>query len=167
VARTCATLQLWHQVVGKIRLTRSPWLNHSWHVALYVTARGLSTSPIPTARAIFEIEFDFIDHALGISTSDGAHRAFALAGHGTSSNRIERTFAQSPAKASFRRCPASSLCRPTQPMNCARLRNFAGQFAARSPRVIINIPPNTPSGANVVPRGRCGLLRKITSGMYG
>jgi Family of unknown function (DUF5996) len=49
---TCATLQLWTQVVGKIRLTRSPWLNHSWHVALYVTARGLSTSPIPTARAI-------------------------------------------------------------------------------------------------------------------
>jgi hypothetical protein len=82
---TCATLHLWTQVAGKIRLTRSPWLNHSWHVALYVTARGLSTSPIPDGTRNFEIEFDFIDHILRISTSDGAHRAFALAGHSVAS----------------------------------------------------------------------------------
>ncbi|HEX2364998.1 MAG TPA: DUF5996 family protein [Bradyrhizobium sp.] len=82
---TCATLHLFTQVVGKIRLTRSPWLNHSWHVALYVTARGLSTSPIPDGTRTFEIEFDFIDHALRISTSDGAHCAFALAGHSVAS----------------------------------------------------------------------------------
>jgi hypothetical protein len=82
---TCATLQLWTQIVGKVRLTRSPWLNHSWHVALYVTARGLSTSPIPDGTRNFEIEFDFIDHALRISTSDGAHREFALAGHSVAS----------------------------------------------------------------------------------
>jgi hypothetical protein len=82
---SCATLHLWTQVVGKIRLTRSPWLNHSWHVALYVTARGLSTSPIPDGTRNFEIEFDFIDHVLRISTSDGTHRAFALAGHSVAS----------------------------------------------------------------------------------
>src|SRR5690242_9686724 len=82
---TCATLHLWTQIVGKIRLARSPWLNHSWHVTLYVTARGLSTSPIPDGTRIFEIEFDFIDHVLKISTSDGATRQFALAGHSVAS----------------------------------------------------------------------------------
>jgi hypothetical protein len=80
-----ATLQLWTQIVGKIRLTLSPWLNHSWHVTLYVTARGLSTSPIPYGTRYFEIEFDFIDHVLRISVSDGATRQFALAGHSVAS----------------------------------------------------------------------------------
>ncbi len=78
---TYATVQLWTQIVGKIRLTRSPWLNHSWHVALYVTPRGLTTSPIPDGTRTFQIEFDFIDHVLRISASDGAERQFALAGH--------------------------------------------------------------------------------------
>jgi hypothetical protein len=77
---TCATLHLWTQIVGKIRLTKSPWLNHSWHVTLYVTARGLTTSPIPDGDRSFQIEFDFIDHILRISTSDGAQRQCALAG---------------------------------------------------------------------------------------
>src|SRR3982074_978088 len=78
---TYATLHLWTQIAGKIRLVRSPWLNHSWHVALYVTPRGLTTSPLPDATRTFQIEFDFIDHLLRISTSDGAQRQFALAGH--------------------------------------------------------------------------------------
>jgi hypothetical protein len=77
---TCETLQLWTQIVGKIRLERTPWLNHSWHIALYVTARGLTTSPIPDGARCFQIDFDFIDHQLRISTSDGATRQFALAG---------------------------------------------------------------------------------------
>jgi hypothetical protein len=77
---TCETLHLWTQIVGKIRLTRTPWLNHSWHVALYVTARGLTTSPIPDGNRTFQIDFDFIDHVLQISTSDGATRQFGLAG---------------------------------------------------------------------------------------
>src|SRR5262249_48380308 len=59
---TCQTLQLWTQIVGKIRLARTPWLNHSWHVTLYVTARGLTTSPIPDGARTFQIEFDFVDH---------------------------------------------------------------------------------------------------------
>ncbi|OBS51553.1 hypothetical protein A8B73_15710 [Methylosinus sp. 3S-1] len=61
---TCVTLQLWTQIVGKIRLSFTPWLNHSWHVALYVTARGLTTSPIPFGERAFQIDFDFIDHML-------------------------------------------------------------------------------------------------------
>src|SRR5208283_671486 len=75
---TCATLQLWTQVVGKVRLSLTPWLNHSWHVALYVTARGLTTSPIPFGSCIFQIDFDFIDHQLRFETSDGAQRHFPL-----------------------------------------------------------------------------------------
>jgi len=80
-----ATLHLWTQIIGKIRLVRSPWLNHSWHVALYVTARGLTTSPIPDGDRTFQIDLDFIDHALRISTSDGAARQFALAGNSVAS----------------------------------------------------------------------------------
>jgi hypothetical protein len=75
---SCETLQLWTQIVGKIRLARTPWLNHSWHVALYVTARGLTTSPIPDGARSFQIDFDFIDHSLRISTSDGQQRQLAL-----------------------------------------------------------------------------------------
>jgi hypothetical protein len=77
---TYETLHLWTQIIGKIRLARSPWLNHSWHVALYVTTRGLTTSPIPDGARAFQIDLDFIDHALRISTSDGATRQSALAG---------------------------------------------------------------------------------------
>lgn len=82
---TCATLQLFTQIAGKIRLVRSPWLNHSWHVALYVSARGLSTSPIPDGSRYFEIEFDLIDGLLRMSTSDGAQRQLALAGRSVAS----------------------------------------------------------------------------------
>ena len=82
---TYATLHLWTQIIGKIRLTREPWLNHSWHVVLYVTARGLTTSPIPDGVRTFQIDLDFIDHALRISTSDGARRQFSLAGHSVAS----------------------------------------------------------------------------------
>jgi hypothetical protein len=82
---TYETLHLWTQIVGKIRLARAPWLNHSWHVALYVTARGLTTSPIPDGVRTFQIDLDFIDHALRIWTSDGATRQFALAGQSVAS----------------------------------------------------------------------------------
>jgi hypothetical protein len=82
---TYATVHLWSQIVGKIRLARSPWLNHSWHVALYVTTSGLTTSPIPDGTRTFQIDFDFIQHQLRISTSDGTARQFALAGHSVAS----------------------------------------------------------------------------------
>jgi Family of unknown function (DUF5996) len=68
---TCATLHLWTQIAGKIRLTLSPWMNHGWHVTLYVTARGLSTSPIPHGTRTFELEFDFTAEELVVRTSDG------------------------------------------------------------------------------------------------
>jgi hypothetical protein len=75
---TAATLQLWTQIVGKVRLKLTPWLNHGWHVPLYVTARGLGTSPIPVGGEILEIEFDFIAHRLVARTSRGEEHALPL-----------------------------------------------------------------------------------------
>lgn len=69
---TCATLHRWTQIVGKIRLQSLPWTNHSWHVPLYITARGLTTSFMPHGERAFQIDFDFIGHRLLIQTSDGA-----------------------------------------------------------------------------------------------
>ena len=77
-AETCATVHMWSQIVGKVRLALAPPVNHWWHVALYVTARGLTTSPIPYRGGVFEIAFDFVDHQLTIDTSDGGHRSIAL-----------------------------------------------------------------------------------------
>ena len=75
---TCQTLQLWTQIVGKIRNALTPWVNHSWHVVLYVSERGLSTSLIAYENGFLTIEFDFIDHVLSIRTSSGAVRKVAL-----------------------------------------------------------------------------------------
>ena len=78
IRETCATLQLWTQIVGKIRLVKTPWLNHSWQVTLYVTTRGLTTSPIPDGERTFEITFDFLAQTLRLETSDGPHEEVPL-----------------------------------------------------------------------------------------
>lgn len=75
---TAATLHLWTQIVGKVRLALTPWVNHGWQVPFYVTARGLGTSPIPSGSEIFEMEFDFIAHELIVRASWGAERTIAL-----------------------------------------------------------------------------------------
>jgi hypothetical protein len=75
---TAITLQLWTQIVGKIRLSLTPWLNHGWQVPLYVSARGLATSPIPVGHELLEIEFDFIVHRLTCRTSQGQERELVL-----------------------------------------------------------------------------------------
>jgi uncharacterized protein DUF5996 len=76
---TLQTVHLWVQIVGKIRLTLTPWLNHSWHVPLYVTARGIGTSPMPIGEESLEIDFDFIAHRLTARTSRGDEAEFPLA----------------------------------------------------------------------------------------
>lgn len=75
---TCATLHMWLQIVGKIRRTQAPWINHSWHVTFYLTARGLTTSPIPCGTRTLQIDFDFIDHRLLVMTNEGMIRTMAL-----------------------------------------------------------------------------------------
>jgi hypothetical protein len=76
---TCGTLHMWTQIVGKVRLALAPWTNHSWHVALYLTARGLTTSPIPFGTRVFEIRFDFVAHELRLLVSDGESKVIPLA----------------------------------------------------------------------------------------
>jgi hypothetical protein len=75
---TYETLHMWTQIVGKVRLALSPLINHWWEVALYVNARGLTTSAIPYDSGLFEAQFDFIDHKLTIETSWGASKSMAL-----------------------------------------------------------------------------------------
>ena len=75
---TYATLHMWSQVVGKVRLVLTPLVNHWWNVTLYLTARGLTTSPIPFGARWFQIDFDFVDHVLLVRTSDGAVRSLPL-----------------------------------------------------------------------------------------
>jgi hypothetical protein len=77
-ADTCATLHLWTQVVGKIRLAHAPMINHWWQVPLYVSCRGLTTSPIPYGTRRFQLDFDFIDHCLTIQTSSGEMESIPL-----------------------------------------------------------------------------------------
>ena len=69
---------MWTQIVGKVRLTQTPLENHWWNSVLYVTSRGLTTSPIPYGIRTFQIDFDFIDHRLLVCTSDGAIKSLAL-----------------------------------------------------------------------------------------
>src|SRR5437899_11290087 len=75
---TYETLHMWTQIVGKVRLVQSPPINHFWHCTLYVTARGLTTSLMPHGRRGFQIDFDFIDHKLWISATDGGRRSMDL-----------------------------------------------------------------------------------------
>ena len=75
---TCATLHMWMQMVGKVRMTLTPPLNHCWHVTLYPTVRGVTTSPMPFGDRMLEIEFDFLDHVLRIDTSDTQSKRIAL-----------------------------------------------------------------------------------------
>ncbi len=75
---SCATLQLWTQIIGKVRLALAPPLNHTWNVTLYPTVRGLTTSPMPHGTRMLQIDFDFIDHVLLLQTSDGGRATIPL-----------------------------------------------------------------------------------------
>ncbi|MEU8239089.1 DUF5996 family protein [Actinoplanes missouriensis] len=77
-AGTRDTLHLWTQIVGKVRMAHAPAANHWWHVTLYPSARGLTTSAVPHAGGVFELEFDFLEHVLHARTSDGAARRISL-----------------------------------------------------------------------------------------
>jgi len=77
-AETRDTLHLWTQIVGKVRLVQTPWINHAWHCTLYVTSRGLTTSPIPHGERVFQIDFDFIDHVVLVTTVEGERETMVL-----------------------------------------------------------------------------------------
>jgi len=75
---TCATLQLWMQIVGKVRLTLEPAINHAWNVTLYPTVRGFTTLPMPHGTRMVQVDFDFLDQVLRVDTSDGRRGTIAL-----------------------------------------------------------------------------------------
>lgn len=77
-SESCATLQLWMQVVGKVRLELTPALNHCWNVTLYPTARGVTTGPMPHGTRMLQIDFDFLAHELVMETSDGGQETMVL-----------------------------------------------------------------------------------------
>ncbi|MCL4814692.1 MAG: hypothetical protein KJ061_19570 [Vicinamibacteraceae bacterium] len=72
------TLHMWLQIIGKVRLVQTPWINHSWHATFYLTSRGLTTSPIPFGDREFQVDLDFIDHRLAITSTDGRRGGFDL-----------------------------------------------------------------------------------------
>ena len=77
---TYQTIQLWTQISGKVKLSKMPWINHSWHVTLFVTPFGLTTGDIPDFQKHFQINFDFLNHQLQIITSNSEERVFNLSG---------------------------------------------------------------------------------------
>ncbi len=77
-AETCAALHLWTQILGKHRLARTPWVNHSWHATLYATPRGLTTGPVPGPSGVMTLTLDLVDHALVAEAEGGARAGFAL-----------------------------------------------------------------------------------------
>jgi len=77
-SETRDTLHLWAQIVGKVRLVQTPWINHAWHCTLYVTSRSLTTSPIPHGQRVFQIDFDFIEDELVVTTAEGDRRTIGL-----------------------------------------------------------------------------------------
>jgi hypothetical protein len=104
---TYATVHLWTQIVGKVRLAQTPWINHSWHVTLYVTARGLSTSPIPHGTRAFQIDFDFIGHQLAVRCSDGGSADLPLHAQSMAAfyDQLMRTLAQLDLKVQIDKRP--------------------------------------------------------------
>jgi hypothetical protein len=76
---TCVTLQLWMQIVGKVRLALTPPINHSWNVTLYPTIRGVTTSPMPYGTLMLQVDFDFVDHLLIVQNSEGGRQTIPLA----------------------------------------------------------------------------------------
>lgn len=75
---TIATVQLWTQIIGKVRLVKMPWTNHSWHVTLYISANGITTGSVPYEKGLFQVNFDFIHHTLFIITSTGKEDSMKL-----------------------------------------------------------------------------------------
>ncbi len=86
---TLATLHLWMQMVGKIRLRQMPWINHSWHVSLYVSPRGLTTGSVPYEQGVFNLEFDCLQNQLTLTTSTG-HQANLSLSDGTIADFYQR-----------------------------------------------------------------------------
>jgi hypothetical protein len=135
---TCASLHLWSQIVGKMRLVKTPWLNHSWHVTLYVTPRGLTTSTIHDGARSFEISFDFLSHQLRIETSDGAQRAVPLQSQSVATfyEKLRASFRELGIDARIHGSP-NEIADATPFENDHTLREYVPEHAAKFGRVLL------------------------------
>ncbi|MCD6044588.1 MAG: hypothetical protein K0R40_4191 [Burkholderiales bacterium] len=135
---TCATLHLWTQIVGKVRMAKSSWLNHSWHVTLYVTPRGLTTGPVPYGERVFQIDLDFVDHELLLQSSDGSGSRFALEPQTVADfyARVMRALEKLDLAVDINRLP-NEVADPT-PFDEDRLHNaYDAEYANRYWRVLL------------------------------
>ncbi|MDF3011119.1 MAG: hypothetical protein K0S03_1915 [Burkholderiales bacterium] len=135
---TCATLHLWTQIVGKVRMAKSSWLNHSWHVTLYVTPRGLTTGPVPYGERVFQIDLDFVDHELLLQSSDGRGSRFALEPQTVADfyARVMRALEKLDLAVDINRLP-NEVADPT-PFDEDRLHNaYDAEYANRYWRVLL------------------------------
>ena len=114
---TVSLVHLWTQIIGKIRMRKMPWWNHSWHVSLYISSRGFTTSGIPYHKGIFEIEFDFIQHKLAIRTSEGESRFVELASKPVSEFYGEVRAALSDLQVQVQIFPAPNELEPAIPFS--------------------------------------------------
>ena len=114
---TVSLVHLWTQIIGKIRMRKMPWWNHSWHVSLYISSRGFTTSGIPYHKGIFEIEFDFIQHKLAIRTSEGESRFVELASKPVSKFYGEVRAALSDLQVQVQIFPAPNELEPAIPFS--------------------------------------------------
>ena len=137
---SCETLQLWTQIVGKVRLAQTPWLNHSWQVPLYVSARGLTTSLIPHRRGGFDMEFDFIDQALVLRTSWGRAASVLLEPQSTASfySRVMEALERAGAPVAINRLPNEMVDAVPFDEDHAR-RRYDPEIASRFWRALVLI----------------------------
>ncbi|MBC7538389.1 MAG: hypothetical protein H7281_06185 [Bacteriovorax sp.] len=108
---TYETLHRWVQIVGKLRFCKTPWINHSWHSALYISSRGFTTTAIPDGDRNFTVEFDFIDHKLIFITSDGKEASFGLQNESVSAfyERFQKCLKKLKIEAHYYPCPNETL----------------------------------------------------------
>jgi len=135
---TCTTLHLWTQVVGKIRLAKTPWINHSWHVPLYLSPRGLTTSPIVEDKRQFAIDFDFIDHQLRVQVSDGRTAGLALQPMSVATfyQRIRETLAGLDIAAEINEMP-NEVAEPIRFSEDHQHADYDAEYANRFWRVLL------------------------------
>lgn len=160
-ATTAATLHLWTQVIGKIRLARTPWLNHSWHVTLYVSARGLTTGPIPDGDRSFQIDFDFIDHVLLIRSSDGQERRLVLTSADSRGMTVARFYGETLAALRDLGIDVTINTMPCELPECIAFekdvmhRTYDAEAVARFFRVLVSVN-------DVLSRFRTGFIGKTS-----
>src|SRR6478735_2744166 len=148
------TLHLWTQIVGKIRLSQTPWLNHSWHVVLYVSPRGLTTSSIPYG---FELKLDFLNHALVATADDGSIRKVGLYPRSVAASR-------SAFMTCLTSCPirsASTRTIPTRPTIATLPNGIGASWLKSSGCSSSSARPSLASAARSISSGEASILPSL------